>query len=266
MQKFLRPLGFFSWGLILAGCASDSIEDLLPACDQKTITVEATTVNQPGCSNTGVIRISASGSEGFSYSIDGVTYQTSPEFTGLGASTFTVFAQDDEGCTGSSTFSLESTEGLTMNVTVESTACGEENGGLLAEVTGGTGVFEYSIDGTTFQSEANFASLASGEYELTARDSEGCTTSQMVNVTTTVSLAVDIMPIISTNCAISGCHGNSRSPLLNTPEQIIGSAARIRARALGLDAGRQPMPPSGLISQELQDQIDCWVNDGALNN
>lgn len=265
MQKFFRPCVYFM-GLILAGCASDSVEDLLPACDLKMIIVEGTAVAQPGCSNTGVIRVSATGSSNFTYSLDGIDFQSSQEFTDLGSSTFTLYARDAEGCMGSVDFNLESRDGLTMNVTVNPTGCGVESGELIAEVTGGTGTYEYSIDGTSFQNADNFGNLSSGEYEVIARDSEGCTTSQTVTLLTNISLAADIMPIISNNCAISGCHGDSRSPMMNTPEQIIGAANRIRVRALGLDAGRQPMPPSGLISQELQDQIDCWVSDGALNN
>ncbi len=266
MRKLLQVTAIASYILLLSGCASDSIEDLLPACDTKTIVVQATAIALPGCTDTGQIQLSASGSTDFSYSLDGINYQSSPDFTGLGAGNYTVFARDGEGCTGSADFVLESNDGLTLNLTASVADCGEDNGNIMADVTGGTGVYEFSINGGAFQSGSDFANLAADEYEITARDSDGCTTTQMINVATDVTLSGNIMTIITTNCAISGCHGDSRSPLMNTADEIIASAERIRVRALGLDPGRQPMPPSGFISQELQDQIDCWVNDGALNN
>lgn len=266
MRKLLQGSAIASYILLLSGCASDSIEDLLPACDTKTIVVQATAIALPGCTDTGQIQLSASGSTDFSYSLDGINYQPSPDFAALGAGDYTVFARDGEGCTGSVDFVLESNDGLTLSLTASVADCGDNNGSISADVTGGTGVYEFSINGGTFQNGSEFSNLAPDAYEVTARDSDGCTTTQMVNVTSDITLSVDIMPIITANCAISGCHGDSRTPLMNTAEEVVASAERIRVRALGLDAGRQPMPPSGFISQELQDQIDCWVNDGALNN
>lgn len=266
MRKLLQVSAITFYALLLSGCASDSIEDLLPACDTKTIVVVATAIALPGCTDTGQVQLSASGSSDFSYSIDGVNYQASPGFSGLGAGNYTVFAQDSEGCIGSTEFVLDSNDGLTLDLTATIADCGDNNGSINASVTGGTGIYEFSVNGGTFQSASEFSGLSPDEYEITARDSDGCTTTQSVMVTSDVTLSVDIMPIITANCAISGCHGDSRSPLMNSADEIIASAERIRVRALGLDAGRQPMPPSGFISQELQDQIDCWVNDGALNN
>ncbi len=266
MRKLLQVATLASYVLLLSSCASDSIEDLLPACDTKTIVVEATVIALPGCMDTGQLQLTASGSSGFSFSLDGVNYQGSTDFSNLGAGNYTLFAQDNEGCVGSTDFVLESNDGLTLNLSVGASDCGDENGSVSADVSGGTGVYEFSLNGGTFQSGSDFSNLSPGEYEITARDSDGCTTSQNVNLTTAISLADNIMPIITANCAISGCHGDSRSPLMNTAEEIIDVASRIRIRALGLETGRQPMPPSGFISQELQDEIDCWVNDGALNN
>lgn len=266
MRKILQVATLASYVLLLSGCASDSIEDLLPACDTKTILVEATAIALPGCTDTGQLQLTASGSSNFSFSLDGVNYQSSMDFSNLGAGNYTLFARDNEGCVGSAEFVLESNDGLTLNLSVGTADCGEESGSISADVSGGTGVYEFSLNGGAFQGNSDFSNLSPDEYEVTARDSDGCTTSQVVNVTTTITLSGDIMPIITANCAISGCHGDSRSPLMNTAGEVIGSAERIRVRALGLDAGRQPMPPSGFISQELQDQIDCWVNDGALNN
>lgn len=266
MRKLLQVAAMAAFVLLLSRCASDSIEDLLPACDTKTILVEVTINALPGCTDTGEVQVNASGASGFTYSLDGINFQPSSTFTALGAGNYTVRVQDDEGCEASTDFVITSVDGLTLTLSNENVECGDENGSIAASVTGGTGDYQFSLNGGAFQSSTDFTNLAAGEYEVTVMDSDGCTTTQTSTLTSSISLVADIMPIINTNCAISGCHGNSRSPLMNTPEEVIDAAARIRVRALGLDDGRQPMPPSGFISQELQDQIDCWVNDGALDN
>lgn len=44
------------------------------------------------------ITISVSGSGDYEYSLDGLTYQDSPEFSGLGSGIYTVFVRDKNGC------------------------------------------------------------------------------------------------------------------------------------------------------------------------
>lgn len=59
---------------------------------------------------------------------------------------------------------------------------GSSNGSIAASASGGTGPYTFSINGGTFQGSANFASLAKGNYTITAKDSKGCTGSTSVAV------------------------------------------------------------------------------------
>ncbi|MDE3247313.1 MAG: hypothetical protein KGO82_01550 [Bacteroidota bacterium] len=77
------------------------------ACAGKTITVTATiTKNADPCASDGTATVSATGSTGFTYSVDAGTYGASASFTGLSAGNHTFNAKDAGGCIKSSTVSV----------------------------------------------------------------------------------------------------------------------------------------------------------------
>jgi len=81
-----------------------------------------------------------------------------------------------------------------------------------------------------------------------------------------VSFANDIQPIISTSCAISGCHvqgGGSNGIFTN----YAGLKAKVdngsfRQRVLV----EQNMPPSEPLSNCQLQYLDAWIKEGAQNN
>ena len=80
-----------------------------------------------------------------------------------------------------------------------------------------------------------------------------------------ISFVQTIEPIISTNCAISGCHVNGQQrPTLETYEQIAANAELIMNRTSN---GTMPPPSSGKeLTLEQIETISCWVSDGAPDN
>lgn len=54
---------------------------------------------------------------------------------------------------------------------------------IKASATGGVEPYEYSIDGTTFQSADTFEDVESGDYTLTVRDANNCTSTTSVSET-----------------------------------------------------------------------------------
>jgi hypothetical protein len=75
------------------------------------------------------------------------------------------------------------------------------------------------------------------------------------------SLATDVMPIIQTRCAISGCHNGTQSPDLRTKEVVIAQAIAIKSQ---VKSGR--MPKNSKLSSSQIAAIVCWVDQGALDN
>jgi uncharacterized membrane protein len=75
------------------------------------------------------------------------------------------------------------------------------------------------------------------------------------------SFANDIFPIISTNCAVSGCHKGTGLPDFTALKNIQANAAAIKAQT-----GSRNMPIGKSLTQDQINVIACWVNDGALDN
>ena len=80
----------------------------------------------------------------------------------------------------------------------------------------------------------------------------------------TVSFKTQIKPMISSNCAIPGCHASfANSPTLETYTQIEAAKTRINVRVNSIN---NPMPQGGLLPQSQRDLIATWISEGAKNN
>lgn len=99
-----------------AGNYKLTVTDVGSGCSlQKTITVQqfgnltlsTTKTNVTGCSSLGSITTTSSGGKlPHQYSLDGITYQESGNFTGLEGGTYTVWVKDANGCTNSKTLNV----------------------------------------------------------------------------------------------------------------------------------------------------------------
>ena len=131
--------------------------------------------NTSTCTNDGTIRITVSGGIApFTYSLDGITYQSSNLFAGLAAGSYIAYAKDSKGCTGQTNVTLNLN---TINVTsyvIQGSSCVSNNGSIQLFRTGGVGPYTYSLDGNTYQTSTMFTGLAAGTYIGYVKDSKGC--------------------------------------------------------------------------------------------
>ena len=77
------------------------------SCASKNITVTLSSTNAAGC-NGGSVTVTAAGSTGFTYNIDGGSFQASNVFNNVAAGEHTIVARDGEGCTKSGTVTVTS--------------------------------------------------------------------------------------------------------------------------------------------------------------
>jgi hypothetical protein len=150
--------------------------------------------------------------------------------------------------------------------TIENSGCPTSNGVITIAAIGGTEPYLYKLNSGAYQSSNTFTELAAGDYSVTVTDATNCPTSTSVVVARTgPGFASDIKPIITTKCAISGCHNGSQSPNLSAYAGIKNNASGILSEISG-----KSMPPSnssaGSLTQQQISLITCWVSDGALNN
>lgn len=170
-----------SWGCTDTGHVSINVFD---PCVGVTVAVTTTKTDASPNQNNGSITATATGGTGFTYSINGGAFQASNVFSGLVAGNYTVTAKNSNGCLGFTQVTISTINpcaGVTVVVTttkVDPTA-GQSNGSITATATGGTG-FTYSLNNGPFQASGTFTGLATGNYTVTAKNSNGCTGSTTV--------------------------------------------------------------------------------------
>ena len=146
------------------------------------------------------------------------------------------------------------------------TPCGIENGVIEVNGNGGSSPLTFSIDGNNFQSSTTFENLASGKYQITVRDTDGCENTTNVTLFSGISFSNTVEALITGTCAVADCHvTGAQAPDLTLRENIFSAAPRIETQLL---ANAMPPLDSGQprLSEEEMEQVICWVKDGALDN
>lgn len=161
------------------GCTSLPLPVTVDPGPQLITTVNKTDALCNG-SATGTITVDQPpGSAPFSYSLDGTNWQASPVFTGLSAGTYTVYYREGNGCQGSQSVTIAQPSAMTVAANSSPVVCnGESNGIINVFTSGGVSPYEYSIDGGLNWQTANTFNVVAGNYTVTIRDINGCTTTE----------------------------------------------------------------------------------------
>lgn len=149
------------------------------------IEIHSISKQDPICSKAnGTLTVIASGGIGkLQYSIDGINYGESIQFSGLPEGAYTIFVRDQNGCYVTETIVLSSDQSIKVNVTkLINASCNQNNGSIVFYGTGGIGNFEYSLDGQNFRRTGAFDSLGSGTYKLFVQDGNGCIAKENVTI------------------------------------------------------------------------------------
>jgi gliding motility-associated-like protein len=147
-----------------------------------TVKITSVDITNPACADhsDGSITINASGGSGlYEYSADGgLTFLPTSTIGSLAQGTYTVQVRDENEC---SSFTEEVTlfDADTVKITsvdiTDLTCSGHYDGSISINVSGGTGIYEYSTDGgLTFVSTSTIGSLAKGNYTVQVRDDNDC--------------------------------------------------------------------------------------------
>jgi gliding motility-associated-like protein len=172
---------------------------------QATNTVNATCGNANGVVNIGA---TTGGTPPYTYSFDGGGFTSTTNYTGLTAGTHAVIVSDANGCTFTVNPSVGTTPGPTAigTSTVNST-CGGANGSItLGAVTGGTGPYTYSVNGSPFTSTTSYPGLAANTYPVIVQDANGCqfTTSAVINDLSGLTASITAQVNVSCNGGSNG--------------------------------------------------------------
>lgn len=151
------------------------ISNILDITIVQTPATPAFTVTQPNCSaNTGIITITSPSGTGLEYSLNGVTYQSSPVFSNLAQGVYDLRVRNTQGnC-------ISSIVPITINAPLATPTTPSIAPIIQPNCITATGSFtvntpiapnlQYSINGTTYQSSPLFSGVAPGTYNLTVRN------------------------------------------------------------------------------------------------
>jgi len=137
--------------------------------------------------STGAVTITGSGGTlPYEYSLDGGAYQSSGSFSNLSAGSYTITVQDANLCTFDVPVTItEPGSALSGNIVTQTDVLcfGEATGSVTVAGAGGTPLYEYSLDGGTYQSSGTFNTLSAGNYTVTVQDANLCTFDVPVTIT-----------------------------------------------------------------------------------
>src|SRR5690554_1040936 len=132
--------------------------------------------------------------------------QTTQTASNLSAGTYDVSVTDGAGCVTVESVTIAEPAVITGVLTPTSVLC---NGGASGQidvsgVSGGNGIYTYSLNGGTPQAGTNFGGLATGSYQVEIRDGNGCS----LILTTTVAEPT-LLNITLNNVDDATCGSNS---------------------------------------------------------
>ena len=135
------------------------------------------------CNGSITINPPTGGTPGYTYNINGGTFQVGAVFPGLCVGNYTMQVKDSKGCI----FTLpvvaitQPADVTLVQTAIGPSTCGTSNGTVTVTGGGGTGVLTYSIPGSPSNTTGVFTGLSAGAKVVTVTDANGCT--ETLNIT-----------------------------------------------------------------------------------
>jgi hypothetical protein len=113
---------------------------------------------------------------------------TANSIPNLSTGTYSVTTTDNNGCTVQNNVTINEPAAITATVSSNNPSCGQSNGSLVANVSGGTGTISYTW--SNGQTTSSINGLSGGNYQLTVKDANNCTLFKNATITNATSLAI----------------------------------------------------------------------------
>ena len=167
-----------------AGCTANASISVFQPTPLVIDSIRATRVKCPGDKNGTITVFAHGGTQPYNYSctkdFTNFEYATNGLIIDLDTGFYYVLLSDDNGCTLTDTTYVPNAIPDVYTITTDSTSCygSQYNDGAI-HITGAPFInapFQYSLGTSAFQLSGDFFSLTAGLYNITAKDSNGCTT------------------------------------------------------------------------------------------
>ena len=184
-----------SYTVVVQDASGCTVTSSITVAEPPLLTFTSTATGSTCGNANGNITISSNGGTSpYQYSSDnGLTFQTTNQFSSLASGNYQLVITDANGCSASSAVQVGSDPSPVINnVAHTDLNCnGSGNGTITISVSNGTAPVQYSIDnGATFQSANAFANLSAGSYQVLVQDANGCTVSSSAILSEPQSIAL----------------------------------------------------------------------------
>lgn len=127
---------------------------------------------------------------------------SSGNFSGLAPGTYTITAMDANFCTITSSFTLTTPSGITINnTTITHVACFGGNTGVIALNTAAIAPYTATLTpGNTLNNSSTFTALSAGTYTISLSDAAGCTNTTIVTVNQSPQLVITALNTLNPSC------------------------------------------------------------------
>ncbi len=207
------PDNILTSNVLCVGNYSVSVTDANGCTAQIPFTIDAATPmafnfepNDPSCpsTNDGSIVLGVTGGA-MPYTFLWSNAATTKDLANIGCANYTVTVTDNNGCTGSSSQSLDCPDALQITgVTVQNALCfGASNATATANVTGGSGTYNFLWSSLPAQTTAIASGLPIGTYTVTVSDTEGC------SVTSTATVGQPAVLSATATASVVDCFGGN---------------------------------------------------------
>ncbi len=172
-----------------------------------TLALQTLMSNDPSCfgENDGQIEVVGNNGQGtnYMYSMDGVNFSADGIFSNLSIGNYTVWVQDDSGCTSMEMYTLsEPNELIQDDLNFTDLSCFDANdGNIQIDYSGGSGSLTYSIPELSLSNNTGlFENLPQGTFMVEIMDENACQKSVSVMISGPAEITYDILNTVDSNC------------------------------------------------------------------
>jgi hypothetical protein len=188
-----------------------------------------------GSSNGSIQMVASGGTSPYTYSIDGIHFESSGLFENLPAGLYGITTRDNNNCQRIDSISVTQPNQITAVVNTTNATCSSSNGSIMVVASGGNGSnFQYSSDGVTFTSNGLFSGLNAGTYFIVVKDGINCKSTVSGVVASSGGPTIEA----STSQNIS-CNGGSDGSI--TISSVTGGTGTIQYSKNGINFQTSPI-------------------------
>lgn len=157
-----------------------------------TLTTQVVNPSCAGDANGAFSGLASGGNGVFVYVVNEGDQLSMLDLEELEAGVYAIEVVDGNGCTGDFDVIIVEPDAVSIEVISDDVLCfGESTGSLVITGDGGTGAFEYTLDGGDASATGSFENLGAGTYLVGAFDANGCEAQADVSITQPTALGIN---------------------------------------------------------------------------